>query len=105
MRRETGRVAHRPQGRRRARAREHAAVVRPALEEGVDLIEFDVLALADGTLVLAHSDDLAEVSHGLRAAAYAALARRAAPRSLPSCRRSTTPALPRRPAKWRCTST
>jgi glycerophosphoryl diester phosphodiesterase len=37
---------------------------RRALEEGVDLIEFDVLALADETLVLAHSDDLLEVSHG-----------------------------------------
>ena len=35
-----------------------------AIELGVDLVEFDVLALADGTLVLAHSDDLHEVSHG-----------------------------------------
>lgn len=35
-----------------------------AVAEGVDVIEFDVLALADGTLVLAHSDDLHEVSHG-----------------------------------------
>ena len=35
-----------------------------AVEEGVDLIEFDVVALADGTLVVAHSDDLYEVSHG-----------------------------------------
>lgn len=40
------------------------ASFRAALEHGVDLIEFDVLALRDGTLVLAHSDDLAEVSHG-----------------------------------------
>jgi glycerophosphoryl diester phosphodiesterase len=31
---------------------------------GVDLVEFDVLDLEDGTLVLAHSDDLREVSHG-----------------------------------------
>ena len=31
---------------------------------GCDLIEFDVLDLNDGTLVLAHSDDLFEVSHG-----------------------------------------
>jgi glycerophosphoryl diester phosphodiesterase len=35
-----------------------------ALELGVDLVEFDVLDLRDGTLVLAHSDDLLEVSHG-----------------------------------------
>ena len=28
------------------------------------MIEFDVLALADGTLVLAHSDDLFELTHG-----------------------------------------
>jgi glycerophosphoryl diester phosphodiesterase len=35
-----------------------------AVELGCDLVEFDVLRLRDGTLVLAHSDDLAEVSHG-----------------------------------------
>jgi glycerophosphoryl diester phosphodiesterase len=35
-----------------------------ALEVGVDMVEVDVLSLADGTLVLAHSDDLLEVSHG-----------------------------------------
>jgi glycerophosphoryl diester phosphodiesterase len=35
-----------------------------AVELGVDLIEFDVLDLTDGTLVVAHSDDLSEVSHG-----------------------------------------
>ena len=35
-----------------------------AVELGCDLVEFDVLDLADGTLVLAHSDDLQEVSHG-----------------------------------------
>ena len=35
-----------------------------AVELGVDLVEFDVLDLHDGTLVLAHSDDLLEVSHG-----------------------------------------
>jgi len=35
-----------------------------AVELGVDLVEFDVLDLEDGTLVLAHSDDLREVSHG-----------------------------------------
>jgi glycerophosphoryl diester phosphodiesterase len=38
-----------------------------AIELGVDFVEFDVLDLADGTLVLAHSDDLLEVSHGLAA--------------------------------------
>ena len=35
-----------------------------AVELGCDLVEFDVLELQDGTLVLAHSDDLLEVSHG-----------------------------------------
>jgi glycerophosphoryl diester phosphodiesterase len=35
-----------------------------AVELGCDLVEFDVLDLTDGTLVLAHSDDLLEVSHG-----------------------------------------
>lgn len=35
-----------------------------AIEVGVDFVEFDVLDLADGTLVVAHSDDLHEVSHG-----------------------------------------
>jgi glycerophosphoryl diester phosphodiesterase len=46
---------------------------RRALEEGVDLIEFDVLALADGALVLAHSDDLFEVSHGAERGSVRAL--------------------------------
>jgi glycerophosphoryl diester phosphodiesterase len=35
-----------------------------ALAAGVDAIEFDVLDLPGGPLVLAHSDDLHEVSHG-----------------------------------------
>jgi glycerophosphoryl diester phosphodiesterase len=35
-----------------------------AIELGVDFVELDVLDLGDGTLVVAHSDDLAEVSHG-----------------------------------------
>jgi len=35
-----------------------------AVELGCDVVEFDVLELHDGTLVLAHSDDLFEVSHG-----------------------------------------
>ncbi len=38
-----------------------------AVEVGVDAIEFDVLDLADGSLVLAHSNDLLEVSHGAAA--------------------------------------
>lgn len=38
---------------------------RTALDVGVDLVEFDVLALDDGSLVVAHSYDLHEVSHGL----------------------------------------
>lgn len=37
---------------------------RAALETGVDLIEFDVLDLRSGELVIAHSNDLEEVSHG-----------------------------------------
>jgi glycerophosphoryl diester phosphodiesterase len=35
-----------------------------AVELGCDMLEFDVLDLVDGTLVLAHSNDLHEVSHG-----------------------------------------
>ena len=35
-----------------------------AVELGCDMLEFDVLALSDGTLVLAHSRNLREVSHG-----------------------------------------
>jgi glycerophosphoryl diester phosphodiesterase len=35
-----------------------------AVQLGVDFVEVDVLDLADGTLVFAHSDDLLEVSHG-----------------------------------------
>ncbi len=37
---------------------------RAAIAVGVDLIEFDVLDLKSGPLVLAHSDHLDEVSHG-----------------------------------------
>jgi glycerophosphoryl diester phosphodiesterase len=37
---------------------------RAAIDVGVDLVEFDALALVDGTLVVSHSDDLAEVTHG-----------------------------------------
>jgi glycerophosphoryl diester phosphodiesterase len=35
-----------------------------ALEVGVDMVEIDVLSLADGTLILAHSDDLLEITRG-----------------------------------------
>jgi glycerophosphoryl diester phosphodiesterase len=35
-----------------------------AVELGCDLVEFDVLELSDETMVLAHSDDLLELSHG-----------------------------------------
>ena len=38
--------------------------LRAAVELGVDLVEFDVLDLPRGPLVLAHSDRLEEVSHG-----------------------------------------
>lgn len=38
---------------------------RAAAELGVDLIEFDVLDLPRGPLVIAHSDHLEEVSHGV----------------------------------------
>ena len=40
------------------------AAFEAALEVGVDAIEFDVLDLPAGPLILAHSDDLHEVSHG-----------------------------------------
>ena len=35
-----------------------------AVELGCDMLEFDVLSLSDGTLVVAHSNRLREVSHG-----------------------------------------
>lgn len=37
---------------------------RAAVEAGVDLVEFDVFELRSGDLVVAHSNDLHEVSHG-----------------------------------------
>jgi glycerophosphoryl diester phosphodiesterase len=57
-----------------------------AFELGCDMVEIDVLDLADGSLVLAHSNDLAEVSHG-------AARGRVRPRSLPELRR-VAPDLP-----------
>lgn len=38
--------------------------MRAAVELGVDLVEFDVLDLTRGPLIVAHSDRLEEVSHG-----------------------------------------
>lgn len=49
---------------------------RRAIELGVDYVELDVLDLVDGALVVAHSDDLAEVSHGLAAGSARRLALR-----------------------------
>lgn len=43
------------------------ASFRAALEAGVDLVEFDVFGLSNGELVVAHSNDLLEVSHGTTA--------------------------------------
>jgi glycerophosphoryl diester phosphodiesterase len=40
---------------------------RAALEAGVDIVEFDVLALEGGELVVAHSGDLREITHGAAA--------------------------------------
>ena len=37
---------------------------RAGVEAGADIIEFDVLGLGSGELVVAHSYDLHEVSHG-----------------------------------------
>jgi glycerophosphoryl diester phosphodiesterase len=37
---------------------------RAAVDAGVDLVEFDVIRLSDGELVVGHSDDLLELSHG-----------------------------------------
>ena len=64
---------HRPPGRVLRIGHRGAATLAPentlgsfraAVEVGVDLIEFDVLDLQRGPLVLAHSDHLDEVSHG-----------------------------------------
>lgn len=47
---------------------------RTAIGHGVDLIEFDVLDLPRGPLVVAHSDNLEEVSHGAARGSVRALA-------------------------------
>ena len=43
---------------------------RAGVEAGADLIEFDLLGLASGELVVAHSYDLHEVSHGAAAGTF-----------------------------------
>ncbi|HUF00787.1 MAG TPA: glycerophosphodiester phosphodiesterase [Gaiellaceae bacterium] len=40
------------------------AAFRAAIEVGVDLVELDVFRISSGELVIAHSNDLREVSHG-----------------------------------------
>jgi glycerophosphoryl diester phosphodiesterase len=63
------------------------ASIEAALAAGVDAVEVDVLSLRDGTLVLAHSDDLAEISHGAatgRAGAETLAALRAVAPALPT---------------------
>ena len=65
LRRRDGRVLR--VGHRGAAALEPENTLRSlerAVALGVDFVEFDVLDLREGTLVLAHSDDLREVSHG-----------------------------------------
>ena len=47
--------------------------LRAAVGHGVDLVEFDVLDLPRGPLVLAHSDHLDEVSHGRKTGSVRAL--------------------------------
>lgn len=47
--------------------------MRAAVERGVDLVEFDVLDLPRGPLILAHSDRLEEVSHGAASGSVRAL--------------------------------
>jgi glycerophosphoryl diester phosphodiesterase len=49
------------------------ASFRAAVAAGVDLVEFDVLRLQSGELVVAHSCDLYEVSHGARRGSLATM--------------------------------
>lgn len=60
--------------------------LRAAVAAGVDLVEFDVLDLPRGPLVLAHSDHLDEVSHGAAQGSLRALSLAEA--------RAVAPALP-----------
>jgi glycerophosphoryl diester phosphodiesterase len=65
LRRREGRFAHVGHRGASALAPENTLqALELAVELGCDMLEFDVLDLADGTLVLAHSNDLREVSHG-----------------------------------------
>lgn len=57
------RVGHR--GAAALAAENSLAALEAAIGHGVDVVEFDVRDLADGPLVLAHSDDLFEVSGGV----------------------------------------
>ena len=94
--------------RRTSRRRTRSARFRAAVEHGVDLVEFDVLDLLGGPLVLAHSDHLEEVSHGRRDRLGPCHApSTSCARSRPSCRPSTTRSRSssrRRPTSG-CTST
>ena len=56
------RIGHR--GAARLGPENTVRAIRAAVESGIDLVEFDVLDLPRGPLVLAHSDRLDEVSHG-----------------------------------------
>jgi glycerophosphoryl diester phosphodiesterase len=49
------------------------ASFRAAVELGVDVVEFDVIALADGSLVVGHSTDLEELTHGAATGSAAGL--------------------------------
>jgi glycerophosphoryl diester phosphodiesterase len=66
LRREAGRplrIGHR--GAAALAPENTIASLERAVEHGVDVVEIDVLDTNDGQLVLAHTDDLHEVSHGL----------------------------------------
>ncbi len=47
------------------------ASFRAAVVLGVDAVEFDVIAIGDGTLVVGHSTDLRELTHGSRSGSAA----------------------------------
>ena len=55
-------IAHR--GAPRLAPENTIAAFRAAVDLGVDAVEFDVLAMARGPLVVAHSDHLEEITHG-----------------------------------------
>ena len=79
LRRDGGRGGSATAAPPRSRPRTRCAALERGVARGRDPIEFDVLDLADGTLVLAHSDDLARGQPRRRPRQGArALARRAA---------------------------